>query len=52
MPSQEFFAILEMIIHPDVIEPELLRADAEKGPESTQASSCAIARPFVNISPN
>jgi hypothetical protein len=52
MPSQEFFAILEMIIHPDVIEPELLRGGPEQGPESTQASSCATARPFVNISLN
>jgi hypothetical protein len=52
MPSQEFYDILEMIIHPDVIEPEVLRGVTEQTPESTQAASCATARPFVNISLN
>lgn len=52
MPSQEFYAILEMIIHPDVIEPELLRNVPEQGPESTHGASCAIVRPFVNLSLN
>ena len=28
MPSQEFYAILEMIVYPDVIEPENLRVHA------------------------
>jgi hypothetical protein len=29
MPSQEFYAILEMIVYPDVIEPENLRVHPE-----------------------
>ncbi len=56
MPSQEFYAILEMIIYPDVIEPnaiesDVLRDDPDASNQSRASASCK-ALPFVNISPN
>ena len=39
MPSQEFYAILEMIIHPDVIDPRILRGDLDQNGQSTEVAS-------------
>jgi hypothetical protein len=51
MPSQEFFAILEMLIYPDVVEPEVLQDDPDFSKDSRARASRACA-PFINISPN
>jgi hypothetical protein len=51
MPSQEFYAILEMIIYPDVVEPDVLRDNPDLSNESRAGASCK-ALPFVSISPN
>lgn len=51
MPSQEFYAILEMIIYPEVIEPEVLRDEPSRSNESRASAACK-ALPFVTISPN
>jgi hypothetical protein len=51
MPSQEFYAILVMIIYPDVVEPELLRDNAELQDESV-AGAARAALPFLNFNPN
>jgi hypothetical protein len=47
MPSQEFYDIIEMLIYPDVIEPETLR----ESPEVPKKSAIA-ALPVVHISSN
>ncbi len=52
MPSQEFFAILEMIVYPDVIEPENLRAHPEQNEKSGHLASRAGCKPFININLN
>ena len=51
MPSQEFYAILEMIIHPDVVEPEVLR-DSGDSTDGSEVRASRAALPFVNNSPN
>jgi hypothetical protein len=51
MPSQEFYAILEMIVYPDVIEPENLRVHPEHE-ESGHVASHAGCKPFININLN
>jgi len=57
MPSQEFYAILEMIVYPDVIEPENLRVQPEhrvqpEREESGHVASHAGCKPFININLN
>jgi hypothetical protein len=54
MPSQEFYAILEMIVYPDVIEPENLRVHPEHRvhpdhEDSGYLVSRAGCKPFINI---
>ncbi|HET9791755.1 MAG TPA: hypothetical protein VFR08_10665 [Candidatus Angelobacter sp.] len=49
MPSQEFYAILEMIVYPDVIEPEDLRVHPEHNEESGHVASHEGCKPFINI---
>jgi hypothetical protein len=51
MPSQEFYTLLEMLIYPDVVEPEVLRENMDPSNESAASTSHA-ALPFLNISPN
>ena len=51
MPSQEFYAILEMIVCPDVIEPENLRVHPEHE-ESGLVATRAGCKPFININQN
>jgi hypothetical protein len=52
MPSQEFYAILEIIVYPDVIEPENLRGHPEHKEESGHVVSRAGCKPFININLN
>jgi hypothetical protein len=57
MPSQEFYAILEMIVYPDVIEPENLRVHPEHRvhpdhEDSGYVVSRAGCKPFININLN
>jgi len=57
MPSQEFYAILEMIVYPDVIEPENLRVQPEhrvqpEREESGHVASHAGCKSFININLN
>lgn len=51
MPSQEFYDIIEMLIYPDVIEPETLRECAQRPKKSSVGSSNA-ALPAIHISSN
>jgi hypothetical protein len=51
MPSQEFYDIIEMLIYPDVIEPETLRECGEQPKKATVGSSNA-ALPIIHISSN
>jgi hypothetical protein len=51
MPSQEFYAILEMILYPDVIEPENLRVHPEHE-QSGHVASHAGCKPLININLN
>lgn len=52
MPSQEFFAILEMIVYPDVIEPENLRAHPEQNEQSGHLASRVDCKPLISINQN
>jgi hypothetical protein len=51
MPSQEFYAILELIIYPDVVEPELLRGKLEH-PDGPATGTTRAALPSFNVNPN
>lgn len=51
MPSQEFYAILEMLIYPDVVEPEVLQDNPDSSNES-RASASRACPPFININLN
>jgi hypothetical protein len=57
MPSQEFCAILEMIVYPDVIEPENLRVHPEYHAHPEHEKSGHVAsregcKPLLNINRN
>ncbi len=52
MPSQEFYAILEMIVYPDVIEPEKLEAMREPAEATRHSISRLNCKPFININLN
>lgn len=51
MPSQEFYDIIEMLIYPDVIEPETLRECPER-PKKPAVESSNAALPAIHISSN
>ncbi len=51
MPSQEFYDIIELLIYPDVIEPEILRESPEV-PKKSAVRSAIAALPVVHISSN
>jgi len=51
MPSQEFYDIIEMLIYPDVIEPETLSECRERPKKSTE-SNLNAALPTIHISSN
>ena len=51
MPSQEFYDIIEMLIYPDVIEPETLRESPDLAKKSAVRSS-RVTLPGVHISSN
>jgi hypothetical protein len=51
MPSQEFYDIIEMLIYPDVIEPETLRQYGER-PKKPAVSNSNGALPLIQINSN